>query len=427
MRILMLSQFYPPIIGGVEQHVRTLSTELASRGHDVAVVTLRHHGQVPFELDHGVRVYRIRSLVQRMSWLFSNHERRHSPPVPDPEAMLEMHRVIASERPQIVHAHNWLVRTFLPLKNWSKARLIVTLHDYNLACAKDTLMYQDAVCDGPRLAKCLGCSVQHYGFAKGVPTVLGNWVMGGVEHTTVDLFLTVSQEVAVGNELVLRHLPFQIIPNFIGDELQVPDDDTEAFLAQLPSEGFLLFVGAFSHEKGVDILLHAYAELAHAPPLVLIGYPTPEWSLLASASPPNVFVFHNWPHDAVMGAWGRCAIALIPSRWAEPFGIVALEAMLMGKPTIASRVGALPDIVLDGETGFLVSPGDAHALREAMAYLLNNPERREQMGQMAKQRVVEFQAKTVVPRIERVYEQLVNVNGPNAHSPDKQEVDIKSE
>src|SRR2546421_7039338 len=130
MRILMLSQFYPPIIGGVEQHVRTLSTELASRGHDVAVVTLWHHGQAPFEIDHGVRVYRIRSLVQRMSWLFSNHERRHSPPVPDPEAMLEMRRVIVSERPQIVHAHNWLVRTFLPLKNWSKARLIVTLHDY---------------------------------------------------------------------------------------------------------------------------------------------------------------------------------------------------------------------------------------------------------------------------------------------------------
>ncbi len=49
MRILMLSQFYPPIIGGAEQHVRTLSIELAARGHDVVVVTMRHEGQAKIE------------------------------------------------------------------------------------------------------------------------------------------------------------------------------------------------------------------------------------------------------------------------------------------------------------------------------------------------------------------------------------------
>ena len=57
MRILMLSQFYPPIIGGVEQHVRTLSVELVSRGHDVAVATLWHKGLAEFELDQGVRTH----------------------------------------------------------------------------------------------------------------------------------------------------------------------------------------------------------------------------------------------------------------------------------------------------------------------------------------------------------------------------------
>ena len=53
MRILMLSQFYPPIIGGGAIHVRSLSIELVSRGHDVAIVTLWHQGQAEFELDRG--------------------------------------------------------------------------------------------------------------------------------------------------------------------------------------------------------------------------------------------------------------------------------------------------------------------------------------------------------------------------------------
>ena len=86
MRILMLSQFYPPIIGGEEQHVRSLSIELSLRGHDVAIVTLWHQGLAEFELDEGVRVYRIRSAVQCIPGLFSNNGRQYAPPFPDPAA-----------------------------------------------------------------------------------------------------------------------------------------------------------------------------------------------------------------------------------------------------------------------------------------------------------------------------------------------------
>src|SRR5947208_10648775 len=82
MRILMLTQFYPPIIGGVEQHVRNLSVELASHGHDVAVVTVLHEGQAKSEIDHGVRVYRIRASMQRMTWLFGDNKRQHASPFP---------------------------------------------------------------------------------------------------------------------------------------------------------------------------------------------------------------------------------------------------------------------------------------------------------------------------------------------------------
>ena len=79
----------------------------------------------------------------------------------------------------------------------------------------------------------------------------------------------------------------------------------------------------------------------------------------------------------------------------------------MEKPVIASRIGGLLDIVIDGKTGFLTTPGDPRALRQAIQSLLDSPARRESMGAMAKQRVIEFQAGTVVPRIERVYEELL--------------------
>src|SRR5712692_8685641 len=105
MRILMLAQFYPPIIGGVERHVRDLSIELVTRGHDVSVATLWHEGLPEFEIDQGVRIHRIHGSLQRAAVLFSEKNRRHLPPFPDPEVMWALRRIIINERPNIVHAH----------------------------------------------------------------------------------------------------------------------------------------------------------------------------------------------------------------------------------------------------------------------------------------------------------------------------------
>ena len=407
MRILMLSQFYPPIIGGGAIHTRSLSVELVSRGHDVVVATLWHQGQAEFELDRGVRVYRVRSSMRRVPRLFSNDERQYAPPFPDPEVMLALRRVIAHEQPEIVHAHNWLVYSFLPLKAWSGARLIVTLHGYDLVCVKATLLYHGSNCDGPGFTKCLGCAAEFYGLAKGTTTVLSHWVMDLFRRGAVDMFLPVSQAVAVGNGLVGSRFPFQVVHNFIPDDVGVPQGDIEPYLAQLPAEDYLLFVGALSRQKGVDVLLRAFAGLANAPHLVLIGYPTPEWSTLSLDCPTNVFVFKNWPRYAVMEAWRRSVMALLPSVGPESCPTVVMEAMSAERPVIASRIGGLPDLVADGETGFLVQPGDPSALQQAIEQLLADPNLRRRMGQAALRKVVEFQASTVVPRIEQVYGELL--------------------
>ena len=275
MRILMLTQFYPPIIGGEERIVQDLSVELARRGHEVAVATLWHEGFQDYEIDRGVRIFRIHSTTQRASWLYSETQRRHAPPWPDPEATWALRRVITQVQPEIVHAHNWFMYSFLPLKWQSPARLVVTLHDYSLSCAKRRMVYQGAPCSGPSLSKCLACSKEHYGLAKGIPTALGHRLMSRVGRGMVDMFLPVSTAVASGNGLVGSSLPFQVIPNFVPDELDGDRVDTEAYTVQLPDEDFILFVGDLSRDKGIHTLLNAYATLKDAPPLVLIGRQMP--------------------------------------------------------------------------------------------------------------------------------------------------------
>lgn len=404
MRIVMLAQFYPPIIGGEEHQVRRLSQMLAHFGHEVAVATLWREGLPEYEVDEGVRVYRLRGTVQRAEWLYKEKERRHAPPFPDPEMVWNLRRVLKRESPQIVHAHNWIVHSFLPIKRWSGAKLVVTLHDYSLGCVQKRLMNQNSPCSGPRLGKCLACASEHYGVAKGVATVLANWTMSAVERSLVDMFLPVSYAVAQGAGLVDNHLPFQVIPNLAANHNETSTSEYAPYLDKLPKGDFLLFVGDMTRDKGTHVLLQAYAGLKEAPTLVMIGR---KYVDTPTEMPANVMALGSWPHGAVIEAWKRSLLGLVPSMWAEPFGIVALEAMAAGRAVIASHTGGLTDIVLHGKTGLLTPPGDADALRRAIEQLLANPTQCKQMGEAGKQRIAEFQAHNVVPRVEHIYQALL--------------------
>lgn len=417
MRILMLAQFYPPTIGGEERHVRNLSLALAARGHSVSVATLWHKGEPEREMDQGVRIHRVRGTMQRLTPLFSEKGRRFAPPFPDMETMRALHRIIKQERPHIVHAHNWLVHSFTPLKLWSGAKLVVTLHDYSLLCVQKRLTSFNEVCDGPALVKCLRCATDFYGLAKGPLATLANWTCGNAECRAVDMFLPVSQAVAQGTHMHAGRTPYRVIPNFVPDNISRLRDDDHELVAQLPQGEFLLFVGDIRRDKGVEVLLNAYARTETRVPLVLIGR---IGSDISPHFPPGVIPFvQGWPHEAVMSAWGRSTVALAPSIWPDPCPTVAMEAMSMGRPVIASRIGGLSDIVVDGESGILVPPGDVEALRAAIQHMLADPDRRHRMGNAARQQVVKFQAQTVVPRIEQVYRELLREQSSQVEEAEK--------
>src|SRR5436305_238573 len=248
MRILMLAQFYPPIIGGEERHVYNLSVELVSRGHEIAVATIQH-GQDPlFTVEQGVRVYRVPSTMKRLQSLLKEKERYHAPPFPDPEILKALRYIIQEECPEIIHAHNWLLHSFTPLKAWSKARCVVTLHDYSQVCVIKRFMRQGRVCSERTFHHCLQCANEHYGM-RGAIITLAHRRSRELERNAVDMFLPVSRAVAEGTQLAEQKLPYRVIPNFVPDTLIEMCNAANPLLAQLPQEKFLLFVGDIVLDK----------------------------------------------------------------------------------------------------------------------------------------------------------------------------------
>lgn len=402
----MLSALYPPFIGGVEQHVRNLARTLAQRGHDVTVATMAAPDLPELEDDGGARVHRIRSTAGRLPSLSRPQGQPHAPPFPDPEVVRALRAIVAAERPEIVHAHDWMVRSYLPMKSASHAPLVLTLHNYGVVCAKLSFIYKGRLCSGPGMIKCLSCAADNYGTARGMMITLGNWAMQPWQRSAVDMFLPVSDAVASYNELAARGLPYEVIPNFIPDDVAERWDAGDSAQSALPDAPYWLYVGALSKNKGVHVLLDAYAGLPEAPPLVMIG---PRWHDTPSRFPPKITVLPSLPHVAVMAAWRRASIGIVPSIFPDPCPTVAMEAMACGVPVVASRIGGLPDLVEDGETGLLVEAGDPGQLREALARLSADSPLASRMGEAALLKVRSFTAGTVIDRLEVAYGRLVEL------------------
>jgi glycosyltransferase involved in cell wall biosynthesis len=399
----MVTDFYHPYVGGVEVVVRNLARELSARGHDVSVATIGTSELPEYEEDGAVRVHRIRSTTRRLDALFSQR-RTWAPPVPDPEAIAGLRRVAAVEAPQIVHGHDWLARSFLPVRTESRVRFIMSLHYYTVSCAKKTLVYRGAPCTGPALTKCTRCGSAHYGVAKGSAVVAGNFIFAAAERRAVDLFIPVSEATAAGNRLVDSGLPYEVIPNFVADSDSLGENDRQ--LPDLLPEGdFLLYVGDLRKEKGIEVLFDAYRGLTDAPPLVVIGK---IWPDSPRELPPNVRVLTGWQNEDVREAQRSCLALLAPSVWPEPFGMVIIEALAAGRPVIASRIAGMAELVEDRVNGLLVPPGDAAALGEAIASLLRDGELVASLAEHASHSVAPFRAAAVVPRFERAYARAID-------------------
>jgi glycosyltransferase involved in cell wall biosynthesis len=183
--------------------------------------------------------------------------------------------------------------------------------------------------------------------------------------------------------------------------------DLSAWTASLPDGDVgadppaILTVAHMYPRKNLDLLLNAFARLrdggvAFQGWMVGDGPSRRDWERLRDslALQNHVTFLGTIPRRQLVERYRRAAIFCLPSRQ-EGFGIVFLEAMACGKPIVAARAAAVPETVLDGESGILVDPNDADALARALTALLREPDLRQEMGEAGRRRVERYRADRV--------------------------------
>lgn len=180
--------------------------------------------------------------------------------------------------------------------------------------------------------------------------------------------LVVAPSTALARDAVrLGAREVRVIPSGVDVPASVPKPDEPPHL---------LFAGRLSREKGILDLVEAAVGL----PLVVAGD-----GPLRDRVPGALGMV---PHDELLLQYGRAAVVACPSH-REGFGVVCAEAMAHGRPVVAAAVGGLLDLVVDGETGLLVEPGDVGELRAALERLLGDSELRVRLGAAARARARE--------------------------------------
>lgn len=406
MRILQVTDGYPPAVGGLERTVKALAHELADRGHQVEVATL---GADAAEVtsEGAVTVRRLIGWTRHLRRFSNDPHHQFHPTAPDPQLVRRLQEVVDEFRPDVVHAHGWILHSCLSLRLPTGTALVVTLHDYSLNCAKKTMVQGeqlDTCCAGASLRRCLPCANQFYGPVKGTALTLG-LAESRRRLDRVDMFLPVSGAVAGASLPGVEGDRIVVIPPFVPDGLgSAPDLGRPDFL---PAGDFLLFVGALGAHKGIDILARAHQNLGAALPLVVIGPTDAEVPVPRGSADRPVILRSGVAHEQIMAAFSAATVAVVPSRWSEPFGLVAVEALACGVPVVASRVGALGEIVLDGDCGLLVEPGDVQGLTQALDRLISDPGLRRRLGRRGKEHALTFAAAAVVPRVIDVYQHVL--------------------
>jgi glycosyltransferase involved in cell wall biosynthesis len=407
MRILLVSDYYAPDVGGAERQTQLLAHELRQRGHQVEVATIWSPGLPSTEDDGGVMVHRMRQLrscVPRLA-----RAGRHSPtPFPDPVTVAALRRIIRRLDPEVIHSYGWLSYACAAASVGRRTALVVSARDYAYGCATRTLLYRGAPCSGPRPVKCLACASSYFGPTRGWAATVGGRISWALLRRKVTALHSISRYV---QRIVVRDflsgdasgIPHVVIPSFAEDvpaRFSGEEPSVAPHVGLLPTEPFIMYGGSLRAEKGIGPLLQAYRRLEGPPSLVLIGSVGGD---VPADLPPGVHVLPVFPHDAIMVAWSRCLFGVAPSLLPEPLGSVVYEGMSVGKAMIGTVPGGHADMIEDGVTGRLVPAGDVDALAEAMRELIEDDGARERFGRAAGERASTFTAAVAIPQFEALY------------------------
>ena len=218
----------------------------------------------------------------------------------------------------------------------------------------------------------------------------------------------------------------RVIRNGIDTRQYAPDQRTGVLAGYGidPGRPSVVFVGRITRQKGLPVLLRAAERLDPAVQLVLCaGQPdTPELAAEVTALAAHLQATRSgvtWlsgmlAREEVIQILSHATVFACPSLY-EPLGIVNLEAMACGAAVVASRVGGIPEVVADGQTGILVPPGDPAALAAALNALALDRDRAAAMGRRGRERAVaEFSWASVAAQTAGLYSELATAREPRA-------------
>lgn len=391
MRILQVSDFYPPTPGGLEAHVARLSEQLRVRGHDVLVVAIGSSAVAP---DGQVTVHQLRLSLDRLP-VYAN-DRAYHPPWPDPAFARALLDIARQHRPDIIHAHGWSEFSAIKVGKRLDVPVVVTLHDYGLCCPIKSLSCGGRACRRIFGLCCLTCAECEQSILR--RAALAAAIRLGRRRLLrgVTRFLAVSEYVArTHRALGVSDGSISVIPNFV--------DDLDAAQMPPPIGGPILFVGPAASHKGRWVLERAYQALSPTvrPRLWLVGDNAPSTDINQVA---GVDHLGRRPGTEMSVIQRAASMTVVPSIWHDPCPTVALEASAAGRPVIASAVGGLTDIVIPDVTGLLVPPNDPSALTGALNTLIDDPLLGLKLGAAGRDRITHhFTAAVIVPRIEKLY------------------------
>jgi glycosyltransferase involved in cell wall biosynthesis len=304
----------------------------------------------------------------------------------------DLRALVHQEKPHVAHFHN----TFLMISPSAyhvcqemSIPVVQTLHNYRLLCPRADFFRNGRVCE-----ECLGKTPPWPGIVYGcyrgsrvqtavVATMLTvhRWLK--TWHEQVDVYIALTE--FARQKFIQSGLPAEKIvlkPNFVD-----PDPGIREGVGD-----YALFVGRFSSEKSLLTLLEAWKKLGSIP-LKLVGSGPQETEIRQFTREfglEKVEFLGQRPRDQVFALMKKACVLIFPSESYEAFPLVLAEAFACGIPVIAAHIGAMAEIVEDGRTGLLFTPGEPDDLSAKVEWAFTHPQEMAQMGRKARQ---EFEAK----------------------------------
>lgn len=400
--------------GGDSNHAFALGDSLTALGHKVFYFGMQDpnnfaHLPGPFapRVDYQeLRSKRgVKSALLALSSIYSKKARKAA------KAYIEEHGPF--DIAHIHSTHHQLTLSVLSALSAAKLPIVWTLHDYKLICPNTTL-FNDSTglrCDsrGQQAPFCVAKGkCKKASTAASFLTAVESWFnLKGGFYNRPECFISPSWFLrSLIAESGVTQRPVLVIPNF---SPHIPDSKA------LPIGRDFLFVGRLSKGKGLDILVNAFSRVYGSVKgkLVIVGAGPSEIQdrrLAESLLPPDRYEFtgHLISSEAIAACYHKARCMILPSVWYENMPLSILEAFSHARPVIASDIGGIPEIVIDGVTGSLCHPGSVDDFKQKLLFYENDASIAATHGVNGWHRIHEiFSKDKYMEKITQVYEKAI--------------------